>query len=375
MDRSASATSAPTAPQDVWRKVWHRSPVSHPAGPVRRLAARLGAVALVVLAACTGETSSIPAPKPRAAAEAAAAVDDDALAGRYQAAKERIAGLAPDDAIARKGALNELAPVLREIAEKAKAGPLRANASLLLGSLYEQDGDHRSAIAFYRQAAELMPAEIEPRRVLALALAADGQFAEAVALQQKVVEDDMDDLAAWLILGELHVKNNDPESATQAYGAYEVRRRGLLEGLTARAEGAFVKGPEERAACAHALAPASDMGTGLALAYALKYEPDPKVRAALADTMGQQHLAGYEKPLEERLALEDDPGAKEVLQWALAEVRKDPVDSRPAPAPELLPPDAEGIPPGTPTGEAQGDAPAPTKGDAAAAAGSPPPAP
>ncbi|MEZ4453631.1 MAG: HEAT repeat domain-containing protein [Nannocystaceae bacterium] len=333
-------------------------------GLLRRIAAVLG-LAVIALAGC-GETSTTPPPKPKGAAVAAEATDDDALAGRYQAAKERIAGLDPAEAMARKGALNELGPDLREIAEKAKAGPLRANASLLLGSLYEMNDDRRSAIAFYRQAADLLPAEIEPKRVLALALAADGQFQEAVTLQQKVVEDDMDDLASWLILGELHLKNNDKESATQAYGAYEVRRKGILDGLVLHNESGFAQGPEDRARCAFALAPASDNGTAMGLLYALKNEPDPKVRIAIASTMGQQHLVGYQKGLEERLAVEDDPGAREAIEWALAEIRKDPVDSRPGPAPEIA------ADPASATDEAK----APEKGDAAAkGAKASPPAP
>ncbi|HRI07660.1 MAG TPA: HEAT repeat domain-containing protein [Nannocystaceae bacterium] len=299
----------------------------------------LGGVALgVLVAACGGSASQVPPPKKTAPAAAATAVDDDALAGRYQAAKERVAGIDPADAMALKGALNELGPQLREIADKAKAPHLRANASLLLGSLYEQNGDRTAAIAFYRQSMALLPKEVEPARVLALALGADGQFVEAVALQRRVVEDDMDDLAAWLLLGELLVKAGDGGGASEAYVAYEVRRKGLIDGLTLRGEGGFVKSPEERAGCALALAPAADNGTAIALIYALKNEADPKVRAAIVETMGIQHLAGYKQTLEERQASEDDAKVREVIAWALGEIARDPLDTRPGPAPQVAAP-------------------------------------
>src|SRR5690606_4448328 len=109
---------------------------------------------------------------------------------------------------------------------------LRANASLLLGTLHERAGDRTSAIAFYRQTLALLPNEVEPRRVLALALAADGQFTAAIPEQEAVVKDDPDDLEAWLLLGELNVKAERAEEAKLAYGAYEMRRRGLIDGLT-----------------------------------------------------------------------------------------------------------------------------------------------
>lgn len=300
---------------------------------------------LVVLTAMSGAfgcgPGPIQAPPPKVAVKSEApAIDDDALAGRYQAAKERISAIDPADAMGMRGALSELGPQLREIAESAKAAPLRANASLLLGSLYQTNGDRRAAIAFYRQAGALLPGEIEPVRVLALALGADGQFAEAAGLQRRVVEDDADDLAAWLLLGELLVKAGDREGASAAYIAYEIRRKGLIDGLTLRGEEGFVKGPEERSACAAALTPAADNGTAIALVYALKYETDPKVRAVIVETMGIQRLAGYQEVLAERQASEGDAGVKEVITWALAEIARDPLDTRPGPPPELMIPES-----------------------------------
>ncbi|MEZ4381604.1 MAG: hypothetical protein R3A79_09660 [Nannocystaceae bacterium] len=290
---------------------------------------------------------------------------DDAYVDRYQQAKQRIAELDVTNPMAVKGAVNQLAPDLREIADKAKDSHLRANASLLLGSLYQSAGDDRSAIAFYRQAHGLLPDEIEPVRVLALALGRDGQFKEAAALQAKVVEDDMDDLEAWLLLGELHLKGGDEEEAKKAYIRYEIRRKGLLDGLTLRADGEFVTSAKDRAVCAGALAPAADNGTAMALLYALKFEPDPKVRAAILETMGIQRLVGYKQAITERLAIEDDPAVQEVGKWALDEIERDPLDSRPGVAPEVA---AEAAAEGD---AAAGDAKAATSGEG----GEPPDAP
>ncbi|MCA9663541.1 MAG: hypothetical protein KC486_34750, partial [Myxococcales bacterium] len=92
---------------------------------------------------------------------------------------------------------------------------------------------------------------------------------------------------------------------------------------------------KDRAVCAGALAPAADNGTAMALLYALKFEPDPKVRAAILETMGIQRLAGYKQAITERLAIEDDPAVQEVGKWALAEIERDPLDTRPGVAPEL----------------------------------------
>ncbi|HFE46159.1 MAG TPA: hypothetical protein ENJ18_11810 [Nannocystis exedens] len=270
--------------------------------------------------------------------EVAPAKSDDAYIKRYKLAKQRIADLDRNNKMAVKGALNQLAPDLREIAEKAEDKHLRANASLLVGSLYELAKDSRSAIAFYRQAHGLLPDEVEPVRILALALGSDGQYAEAAKLQEIVVEDDMDDLAAWLLLGELHLKAGHTEEAKKAYIRYEIRRKGLLDGLTLQKDGVFVTSAEDRRICAGALTPATDNGTAIALLYALKFEPEARVRAAILETMGIQRLAGYKKAIEERLEGEADPAVVEVGRWALNEIARDPLDTRPGPPPELLAP-------------------------------------
>ncbi|MFY0531359.1 tetratricopeptide repeat protein [Nannocystis pusilla] len=259
---------------------------------------------------------------------------DESRAELYLQAKERMAALLPEDKDGPQRIVAELGPGLREIADNASDAPLRANASLLLGTLHERAGDRRTAISFYRQTLALLPNEIEPRRVLALALAADGQFEAAIPEQEAVVKDDPDDLEAWLLLGEVNVKAGRTEEATKAYAAYEMRRRGLIDGLTLQnKDGTYVMPVDQRAACARALIPARDNGTGLALLYALSREPDPVVRQALAEAMGSQRLTGYKAALTEAAAKEAHPEAKAAMLWAVQEIERDPLESRPGPAP------------------------------------------
>lgn len=324
--------------------MWQRWPVfgndSATRGSARvPLGVLVGLVSSLVVLACGAPQADKPATEeasPAAVVATPEKVSDEVYAERYDAAKQRIADLDRNNPMVVKGAVNELGPVLRAIAEGAADKHLRANASLLAGSLYDLADDPRSAIAFYRQAHGLLPDEIEPVRILALSLGGDGHYAEAATLQEKVVADDMDDLAAWLLLGELQLKAGNTEEAKKAYIRYEIRRKGLLDGLTLQKDGVFVTSVEDRVVVAGALTPASDNGTAIALLYALKYEPEPKVRAAILETMGVQRLAGFQKAIEERLAIESDPVVKEVGQWALDEIKRDPLDTRPGAPPDLV---------------------------------------
>jgi tetratricopeptide (TPR) repeat protein len=225
---------------------------------------------------------------------------------------------------------------LRRVAAEAEAPALRANASLLLGSVAEQRGDPRTAISFYRQATTLLPEEASTHAVLAVALASDGQWTDAIASQWQVVERVPDDLQAWLLLGEMQIKGGDPDAATMTYTAYELRRKGLLDGLTLKADGEYVLDEANRIACANALAPAADNGTALALMYALDSDPAAGVRAAVAGVMGEQRLLGYQKLLETKLASETDESVKEVLRWAIDEITKDGIETAPGAVPADL---------------------------------------
>ncbi len=230
----------------------------------------------------------------------------------------------------------ELEADLRRVANESEDVHLRANASLLLGHIFEDRKDQRTAISFYRQAAELLPDNVDTHIVLALALAKGERWDEAIAEQWKVVEAIPDDLVGWLLLGELHVKAGKLDEAPKVYGAYELRRKGLLDGLTLKQGGEYLKAEDERAACAEALAPAVDNGTALALMYALDSDPSPKVRATIAGVMGEQRLIGYKKLLEDKLAREPDAEVKEAMKWALAEIEREGVETSPGPVPEAI---------------------------------------
>jgi tetratricopeptide (TPR) repeat protein len=250
----------------------------------------------------------------------------------YRKAKAR----ATDTNNLSAGALVEIEGDLRTVADRAADPHLRANASLLLGSILEAKGDLRSAISFYRQAHTMVADEPEPIAVLAMALAQNEDWAEAIELQRALIEKVPDDLEARLLLGEMLVKSGQKDAAVEAYAQYELRRKGLIDGLTGTKEdGGFLVSPDERAACARALAPAADNGTALALLTALRIEPEPAVRAEIVATMGQQRLVGYKDFLtRHRDEKEKDPTVLEAIGWALDEIERDPVDARPGVAPQ-----------------------------------------
>jgi len=343
------------------------------ATPARILRCALALAPL--LAACGGgvDPYAVPiaarGPRPDAT-PAEAPATDEALAGRYLEIKERFAALQPEDQAGPARVLRESGAELRQIAEGARDLHLRANANLLLGTLHEASGDPRSAISFYRQTIGLLPEDASLRRVLAMALASDKQFGAAVAEQRRVVADDPDDLEAWLVLGEVALKAGQKDVATEAYAAYEMRRKGLLDGITLKsADGTFPLPPDQRAGCARALIPARDNGTALALLYALEIETDPVVRQAIVEAMGTQRLAGYQQALEAKLRTETAQEVKEALAWALAEIQRDPLDTRPGPAP--VDPNA---PAPAPAGADAGPAPVDPNAPAPAPAGADAPA-
>jgi tetratricopeptide (TPR) repeat protein len=281
--------------------------------------------------------SSTPAPAP----EPPVALDDDALAGRYVAIRDRLEGDLAPSATERAA----LQTQLLEISNSARDPHLRANASLLLGSLLEATGDRTGAVAHYRHAAKLVPEDAGPHMALAAGLAAAGQLPEALAAQQQATALDPDNLENWLALGELSLRTGDRERATAAYVDYERRRKGLIDGLTLTSKtGEYLVSEEERIGCAQALASASDAGTAVALIYALAKDDSAKVRAAVARVMGIQRLRGFVDPLEARVASASDPDAKEAIQWALGEIVRDPIEVEPGPRAALDPSDPRANP-------------------------------
>jgi hypothetical protein len=190
------------------------------------------------------------------------------------------------------------------------------------------------AAGAYRRATALVPDDAGPWMVLARAEAQiPDRLAEAIAAQEKALELDPDNLENFLALGELLVRADRKDDATTIYAKYEVRRKGLIDGLTLTKDGNYLRGIDERIACAEALAAATDVGTAYALMYALDKDPEPDVRAAVANVMGLQRLAGYKEFLGKAKAKETDDGVKAAIAAAIAEIERDPVELPKGPSP------------------------------------------
>jgi tetratricopeptide (TPR) repeat protein len=240
---------------------------------------------------------------------------------------------------------------LQRVTNEAADAHLRANAALLLGALHETRGERALAIDFYRHASKLVDDDAGPFMALAVALAADKNYAEALEAQKQATELDPDNLENWLALAELFIKSGDEESAKKAYVDYEVHRKDLIDLLTLKKGEAYRVEAPQRIGVAEALASANDGGTGVALVYALHTDPDAGVRETVARVMGIQRFAMYEQPLRKHLESEQDAKVKEAGTWALAEIARDPVEAKPpqpasksgdgGPPSEVKPPPAE----------------------------------
>ncbi|MCA9653648.1 MAG: hypothetical protein KC501_27265 [Myxococcales bacterium] len=261
------------------------------------------------------------------------APDDDAAAERYLEIKATVDA---DPEVAKGAQFPQLKADLEAIANGAGAPTMRANAALLLGSLFDVRGESLRASGYYQHAATLVPDDAGPHMALAVALASTGDFEGAVKAQQQAATLDPDNLENWLALGELHTRAGHQDEAVQAYVGYELRRKGLIDGLTLHDEaGTYVVGVEERIGCASALAAAADQGTGVALVYALRTDPDPTVREAVARVMGVHRLDLYLPVLQTQAKEEADADVKEAVSWALAEIARDPVRIDPTERPRL----------------------------------------
>ena len=157
-------------------------------GPDRRggrLAPAL--LALVGLSACPKsddlpDTDPIMAPAPTPPPEASDAESDEDAYVRIRDAFES------DPAFVRGAGFDAARSRLRTIANEADDSHLRANASLLLGAMLEARGEGKAAIDQYRHAARLVTDDAGPVMALALALAADEQYAEAAKAQARAAE-------------------------------------------------------------------------------------------------------------------------------------------------------------------------------------------
>ena len=278
-------------------------------------------------------------PDARAAPEKAP-LSDDEFVKRYEKWFER---LESEPNFVATAAFEAARADLQRMANEAKDVHLRANAALLLGALHEARGERDKAIGFYRHATKLTLSAPGPRDVddagpfmaLALALAAEKKYPEAIEAQKQATTFDPDNLENWLALAELFIKSGDEESATKAYVDYEVRRKGLIDGLTLKKGDKYRVDADGRIGCAEALASAADGGTAVALLFGLKTDPEASVRAAIARVMGIQRLSMYKEPLTAFVAEEKDAKVLEAAKWALAEIARDPVEAKPVvPAPK-----------------------------------------
>ncbi|MBV1861275.1 MAG: hypothetical protein KUG77_22850 [Nannocystaceae bacterium] len=290
-----------------------------------------------------------------------AAVDPD-LAGPKPMTEDQFAQLteqwrdriSADPSLPNTAAFFRAKDDLSRVSHEAKDIHLRANASLLLGLLYEGRADVKGAIAQYQHVAKLVPDDAGPYMALALALGADKQFKDAAQAQKTATTLDPDNLENWLVLGELLMKSGDKEAGAAAYVDYERRRKGLIDGLTLKnKQGGFLVGPDERVGCAEALASATDQGTAVALTYAFKSDPQPSVRSAAAAVMGVQRLTLYRPALEAALPTASGE-VKESVVWALAEIERDPVTTK-----VELPPEVAGSPDQKPSDEPKPETPKP----------------
>lgn len=314
--------------------------------PLRHIAPRTLFSAFLTATVMVSGCESEPANPPSTGSKVADAKADPDLAGPKPMSEDEFAQRTEQwrDRVAADPTLPNTADFFRaktdlsRVSNEAKDIHLRANASLLLGLLYEGRADVKGAIAQYEHASKLVPDDAGPYMALALALSSDKRFGDAANAQKTATTLDPDNLENWLVLGELLVKSGDKEAGIAAYVDYERRRKGLIDGLTLKnKQGAFLVGPPERVGCAEALASATDQGTAIALTYAFKSDPDASVRSAAAAVMGVQRLTFYKPALEAALPTASGE-VKESVAWALSEIDRDPVTPK---RPELPPEVAE----------------------------------
>lgn len=303
-------------------------PVNHWKRTLRfALAGSIAAISPLLLAcdsppedAPAAQTPSDPAGKPPVEKAELTEADLEKLYGRW---RDRFY---EEPNLAKSTQWPTLQADLQRVSNEASDVHLRANAALLLGVMHEAREERPRAIAYYRHAAKLVPGDAGPHMALAVALAADKEFAEAARVQKTATKLDPDNLENWLALGELLIKSGDQEGGAKAYVDYERRRKGLIDGLTLkRKDGKYLIPVNERVACAEALGSANDEGTALALLYALKSDEDAGVRETVARMMGVQRFEVYKPALEAHLKLEKDESVRTAVAWALTEIGRDPV--------------------------------------------------
>ncbi len=281
-----------------------------------------------------GPQGQAPATDPPKQPSQPAPMTEDDFVRRTEVWRDRIA---QDPTLASSARFFEAKTELSRVSNEAADAHLRANASLLLGVLYEGRNDLPAATAQYEHAAKLVPDDAGPYMALALVQAQAKRFEDAARTQKTATKLDPDNLENWLVLGELLVKSGDEKAGIAAYVDYETRRKGLIDGLTLKnKQGDYLVDAQERMACAEALASATDQGTAVALTYALKTDADPGVLTTVASVMGVQRLAIYTPALQSALPKAQGE-VKDAIAWALSEIDRDPVEpKRPDLPPEVV---------------------------------------
>jgi hypothetical protein len=160
---------------------------------------------------------------------------------RYLEIKERFAALLPEDKAGPKRILGELGPELREIAESARDPHLRANASLLLGTLHEDERRPPLGDLLLSSGRRLLPEEAGPHRVLAMALAPTSSTPRRCPSRSGGRRRPRRPRGLAAARRARRSRPGRRSAATEAYAAYEMRRKGLIDGITLKSpDGVFI---------------------------------------------------------------------------------------------------------------------------------------
>lgn len=132
-----------------------------------------------------------------------------------------------------------------------KIDPDHRYLHIILARCYERKDDPDRAAGYYARAVELSAEDDPQREILALhraeALSAAGHADDAVAAATAVTRSSPDLLAAWYVLGRLHLQASEYDQAEAAFDAASERARGEFEPVALLAATAEKRGDEDRA--------------------------------------------------------------------------------------------------------------------------------
>lgn len=238
----------------------------------------------------------------------------------------------------RAGQPAQAEAAFRRAIEADPGGKLAANCHLGLGSALAEQGQHRQAVAVYKQVVRLAPTDPEAYRALAIGQEEAGDHEGAIENLGHALALDPDQLSAYQDLAGLHLRRKDVENAKDAYTRYELRRTALIRTL------GLSKSVERRVEAAQRLGDARDEATVKALGLALT-DRDARVREAVIRALARQGLKAGEGPLRALIARSQDEKEKRLASQALEAIAAAPP---PGPIPEPPAPSEE---PDNETGE------------------------